>query len=144
MASEPRVSKPGTAILWLATAALVAGSAGCSAALVKGPPPDHARREVLECTTSPLPPIVDAAFVIGSGVAAYAALSEDGSPDSAVAIISLGAMATFGASLAYGVVETSACHSAVKERSGKGRFRIRALAATDRYAPRDTDEGREE
>jgi len=103
-------------IAWLALLPIISG---CSAAFVKGPPPHRVQREKLVCTTSPIPPLVDGILLIGSGVVAYAALSDaDGSNDTVIAIYSLGATATFGTSLAYGLIEFNACHEAIKEQRG--------------------------
>ena len=112
----------------LATLALALPLAGCSVVFVRGPAPPSERTRPVECTTSPLAPVLDLAWV-GYALAATAAEKTGGigAEDVALSTIWVG-------SAAYGVVNIDRCHSAHRDAE---RAAERARAAYE-ASRRDT------
>jgi len=97
-----------TAILALLGAAPLC--AGCSVALVSGPPPREARKAGFTCSSGPAWPVTD----IGLSLAGLAAGAYGMTKDSNAAIgLGLGAAAAFAVSAAVGAQRTNACNRAL-------------------------------
>ena len=90
-------------------------TAGCSFVAVSGPPPDHARREYFDCTTSHLAPAIDLGFTAVAGLVAMSEILSDDTSDRerplAIGIpIALAAVTVISA--LNGLDDASACTSA--------------------------------
>lgn len=103
---------PTRSIAWALSLALAAGAplAGCSVALVDGPPPRQARAPGFTCTSSPTWPVTDIGLALaGLGAATYGMAKDSGAAIAA----GLAATAAFGISAAMGARRANACNRAL-------------------------------
>jgi hypothetical protein len=115
-----------TAIRVLLAAALAGAVPGCSFIWMKAPPPPSPSRSVVDCRTTPLPPILD---TIAAGIGGYIAYKglvpeRDGDavaqPSPERTLVGLGTLGLFGASAVWGYVAGAQCRE-VKATEPRGR-----------------------
>jgi hypothetical protein len=99
-------------------------NAGCSFIFVDGVPPDHAKLEYFDCTSTYGLSVADGLIALSGGVAAGSALSEskqtyadknNGASRNAAAGVDLALTGVLAASAVYGIVQATRCDRAKEE-----------------------------
>jgi hypothetical protein len=109
----------------LASVLAVGGvNAGCSFIFVDGVPPDHAKLEYFDCTSTYGLSVGDGVIALGGGIAAGTALSQskqayadknNGASRNAAAGVDLALTGVLAASAVYGIVQATRCDRAKEE-----------------------------
>jgi hypothetical protein len=113
-------------------------NAGCSFIFVDGVPPDHAKLEYFDCTSTYGLSVADGVIALSGGIAAGTALSQskqayadknNGASRNAAAGVDIALTGVLAASALYGVVQATRCDRAKEE------LRARIFAAPLRPPP---------
>ena len=124
------------ALVWLL--ALGGVNAGCSFIFTDGAPPDHAKLEYFDCTSTYGLSVADGVIALGGGIGAGSTLSQskqayadknNGASRNAAAGLDLALSGVLAASALYGIVQATRCDRAKEE------LRARIFAAPLRPPP---------
>jgi len=124
------------ALVWLL--ALGGVNAGCSFIFVDGVPPDHAKLEYFDCTSTYGLSVADGVIALGGGIGAATILSQskqayadknNGASRNAAAGVDLALAGLLAGSAVYGIVQATRCDRA------KDELKARIFAAPLRLPP---------